>query len=357
MTIKLIRARTQLILDQPFFGSLALRLRLVEDPTVDTAYTDGVVLGYNRRFIQGLNLEQTKWVVAHEVMHLACLHHTRRDGRDPDKWNIAADYAVNSILEDSGFKNPEGVLLDARFTGKSAEAVYAMLPEQERGQPGKMLGEVRDAPSGSLKQLEASWKVAIAQAATQQAKAMGNLSAAIQRLVQRELYPALDYRVLLRHFLEQAVSNDYSWMAPCRRYLASGLCLPGLHSRELGPVVVAGSIDNHALNQFASEISAILDSYDTIVNVVYCDRAVKGHESFERQDLPLKLTPVGGGGTDFRPVFEWVETQEVEPCVLVYLTDLECNRFPEKEPEYPVMWVKTGDCEIQPPFGDVVKLN
>ena len=82
---KLTRARTQLILDQPFFGSLALRLRLVEDPTVDTAYTDGVVLGYNWGFITRLSLEETKWVVAHEVMHLACMHHTRRAWRGPRK--------------------------------------------------------------------------------------------------------------------------------------------------------------------------------------------------------------------------------------------------------------------------------
>ena len=309
MNKKLTRARTQLILDQPFFGSLALRLRLVEDPTVDTAYTDGVVLGYNRRFIQGLSLEQTKWVLAHEVMHLACMHHTRRAARD---------------------------------------------------RPGKMLGEVRDAPSKSFNQVEASWKVALAQAA-QQAKAMGTMSAGVQRLVNQELYPDLDWRVLLRHFLEQSASNDYSWMAPCRRYLCQGLCLPGLHSKEPGHVVVAvdtsASIDSKALNHFAAEISGILDNYDTTIDVVYCDRAVRGHERFERQDLPLKLTPVGGGGTDFRPVFYWLKKQQIEPCCLVYLTDLECNRFPEDLPQYAVLWVKTGTYENQPPFGDVVKLN
>jgi hypothetical protein len=48
---KLIKARTQLVLDQPFFGSLALRLVLKEDGSAATAYTNGVVLGYNRGFI------------------------------------------------------------------------------------------------------------------------------------------------------------------------------------------------------------------------------------------------------------------------------------------------------------------
>jgi hypothetical protein len=153
---KLIKARTQLVLDQPFFGSLALRLVLVEDEKAATAYTNGVVLGYNRAFIKDLSIEETKWLVAHEVMHLACLHHTRRANRKPYRWNVAADYAINGVLAEAGFKTPAGCLLDSRYEGKSAEAIYAVLPDpgKDEEQPGSdghsnLPGEIRDAPGGA----------------------------------------------------------------------------------------------------------------------------------------------------------------------------------------------------------------
>lgn len=355
---KLIRARMQLVLDATFFGSLALRLFLVEDQQTDTAYTNGVVLGYNPDFIDTLDTEETRGLVVQEVMHLACAHHTRRDGRDLYKWNEAADYAINGILEDSGFKMPSGSLYGGRYAGKSAEAIYALLPGQNNensgngqqnhqnpgGEKSIAPGEVHDVPGNTtdIKQTEAQWRVNIAQAA-QQAKSMGNLPGGVQRMVDEILYPKMDWQALMRHFLEQAASNDYSWLHPSRRYLSSGLCLPGLYSKEPGRVVIAvdtsGSIDTQALSQFSAEISSLLEAFGVVIDVVYCDRRVQGHQHLERQDLPLVMQPVGGGGTDFRPVFEWVGKQGIDPCCLVYLTDLECHRFPESMPGYNVIWV------------------
>ncbi len=366
-TEKLIKARTQLIMDQPFFGSLALRLQMIEDRSIETAYTNGVVLGYHQEFIRGLTLEETKWLVAHEVMHLAMMHHTRRAGRQPDKWNIAADYAINGILDEAGFKKPVSCLLDFRFDGKSAEAIYDLLPDkdQENGAsgPGNGPGEVRDAPgncNGDLKKAEAQWRVNLAQA-VQQAQTMGNLPAGVQRLVEEIIHPKVDWRTLLRHFVEQAARNDYSWLPPSRRYLAHGLCLPGLASKELGRVVIAvdtsGSIDTANLNQFAAEISGILEEFNmALIYIVYCDAKVQGFHIYDHYDLPLKLVPVGGGGTDFRPVFKWLEMMLTPRC-LIYLTDLECTRFPDKVPDYPVLWVKTGDGGYTVPFGDVVQIT
>jgi predicted metal-dependent peptidase len=366
---KLVKARTQLVLDQPFFGSLALRLVLVEDDQAATAYTNGVVLGYNRAFIKGLSLEETKWLVAHEVMHLGCLHHTRREDREPSRWNVAADHAINGLLSEAGFKTPAGCLIDLRYDGKSAEAIYATLPDpgQDKEQPGSGAhsnrpGEVRDAPGGASdqKQAEAQWRVNVAQAA-QQGRSMGNLPAGLAQLIEEILHPKVDWAVLLRHFVEQSARNDYCWLPPSRRYLSQGIYLPSLHSKELDRIVIAvdtsGSIDTVALAQFAAEVSAVLEQYDTLIDVVYCDTQIQGHEQIDRQDLPLKLKPVGGGGTDFRPVFRWVEQQGVGPCCLVYLTDLECKRFADHAPDYPVLWVQTGEQARSVPFGEIVKMS
>ena len=73
--------------------------------------------------------------------------------------------------------------------------------------------------------------------------------------------------------------------------------MPGLHSKEPGQVVVAvdtsGSIDDRLLARFGAEASGLLEDYDTTIHVIYCDTKVQGVQSFERQDLPLKLNPPG----------------------------------------------------------------
>ena len=83
--------------------------------------------------------------------------------------------------------------------------------------------------------------------------------------------------------------------------LAQGLYLPGLHSEELGDVVLAvdtsGSIDEQMLGLFAAEANAVLGAYDCTVTVLYHDTEVQKVQTWRSADGPLVLEPVGGGGT------------------------------------------------------------
>jgi predicted metal-dependent peptidase len=380
---KLIKARAGLVLDQPFFGSLALRLKIVEDNSCKTGWTDGESLGFNPAFVEGLTLDQTKGFMAHEILHLCCEHQTRRGSREAGRWNKAGDYAINPILEEAKMVLPPGRLLNPSFAGKYAEEIYNLLsPEPEEGGKGDgdgegeggsnssdpgQCGEVRD-PKGSdgqkpsradLDRSAAEWKVAAAQAA-QQAKAMGNLPDGVNRLVGEILEPHVDWREVLWQFVDQMARNDYSWSVPSRRYAHLGLFLPSLKSEELKPIVLgidsSLSIDVEMLNQFSAELTAILQAYQTSCTVIYCDAAVQNVEVFGSEDLPVEIHPKGGGGTDFRPPFTWVEKNGLAPSCFVYLTDMECSRFPEP-PDYPVLWVRIGKGGVQPPFGELVEMR
>lgn len=370
-TEKIIKARTGLVLDQPFFASLALRLRLKADETCETAWTDGRALGFNPAWIGGLPLDQVKGVLSHEVMHLACVHHIRRGPRDAKKWNQAGDYAINQILSDSKVALPPGHLINPSFSGMSADEIYSLIPDDPQGSGGASddpggCGAVRDmtGPDGSkpspaeLAQEEQNWKVAVAQAATQ-AKAMGEMPGGLSRLVEEILAPKVDWKEVLRRFVDQSAKNDYAWTRPNRRYLHSGLYLPSLYSETLPPIVIAvdtsGSIDNEQIEQFAAEMTAILREHRTTCNVLYCDTEIAGEETFSSDDLPLKLHPRGGGGTDFRPPFDWVEKQGITPACLIYLTDMCCQQFPDP-PGYPVLWAKTEDYGAAP-FGEELTIN
>lgn len=129
---RMIRARAALITAHPFFGTLALQLRLVCDPTCKTMWVDGKRLGYSPRFLDRISAAETEGVIAHEIMHCAYRHHTRRNNRAPKMWNAAGDYAINRDLLLGGFTLPEKRLYDPRFDGHGAEAIYrALLVERE----------------------------------------------------------------------------------------------------------------------------------------------------------------------------------------------------------------------------------
>jgi len=75
-------------------------------------------------------------------------------------------------------------------------------------------------------------------------------------------------------------------------------------------------------------------------------------EPWDAMQLPTDLE--GGGGTDFRPVFDWVEHENRSPNMLVYFTDAEGD-FPKVPPNYPVIWLVKGKGVV--PWGERVQLN
>ncbi len=437
---RMLRARAALVLDHPFFGSLALRLHLKADPACDGLWTDGVTMGFNPQRVAAMSDAMVTGMQAHEVLHVVCGHHVRRDGRDEGLWNRACDYAVNGILLDAGFTLPAGFLDAPEHRGRSAEDIYAVLSrmqEEEKGggtgdkaqgeaeangarsgasgdQPEEapatqrrsdpeqappelpegddadgrggdrtgegegrdnvetsFPGEVRDHPlmqgdasDAARRRAERDLRIDLGQA-VQGARFMGDLPAGLERLAGQALHPPLDWRTLLRRFIRQCTANDYSWTPPNRRYVHMGLHLPSLRSQDLPELVLvidsSGSVDDAALARFCGEVSAILQDFDTRLTVIYCDCAVQEVLHLTRCDLPLRLTPRGGGGTDYRPAFARVDADGLRPACLICLTDLECNRFPAPPP-YPVLWASTrpvgaGSSDDAPPFGEVLTLH
>lgn len=407
--LKILKARTSLVINHPFFASLALRLNVREDYSCETAWTDGHVFGYNPRYVRILSPEKLEGLTAHTVMHPACGHHKRRENRDHDTWNRACDYAVNGILLDSGFILPDGFLFSDAYCGKSAEAVYEILQEgndesekeeQESepeagsndsdsgdetseteasvkagnpegsedemdepspsGDPGKS-GEVRDNSSdgGSDTENETDWDEALVQAFVN-ARGMGKLPAGVERFIDRRISPRLSWQELLARFIERSARSDYSWLTPNRRYIHQNLYLPSLQNHELNEIVIAvdtsGSIAADELDLFSAEISDIMGSYPANLHLIYCDAEVSKYQVFSHSDLPVAIRPVGGGGTDFRPVFDLIAKNGLMPSCLIYLSDLECLSYPDHPPPFPVLWVKTGNSGRRPPFGELIHL-
>jgi hypothetical protein len=64
---KLTRARTELLLNQPFFGTLCLRLKLVSGP-VPTMATEGRRILYDQVLVNSLQPAELEAVLAHDVL-------------------------------------------------------------------------------------------------------------------------------------------------------------------------------------------------------------------------------------------------------------------------------------------------
>ena len=116
----------------PLLGSLAAHFRIIEDPKI--CWREEVSIGAVNPNLQeiyispaaGLNEEELRFVIAHELLHVGLQHGARRQGRDPFLWNVACDYLINQWLKEMhiGYMPPHGCLLDPKLVNLSAESIY-----------------------------------------------------------------------------------------------------------------------------------------------------------------------------------------------------------------------------------------
>ncbi len=409
--LKLSAARTRLILDKPFLGALVLRLPMVEgDPAwCRTTATDARAFYYNREFIEALSLDHVQFMLAHEALHCALAHFSRRLHRVKHRWDVACDHAINPLLAEDGLRAPPGTLLLDEFKGMTAEEIYPYIQDDtdeetiddhayddaEGGQQGsdnkpnppprneRESGKSEDKPeqgqgdgarsepdesqagasrpppllTTEREQLSVQWQERMAGAA-QLALQAGKLSGSLARLVDHLLQPQLPWRMLLARYLTAIARDDYSYLRPSRREGAA--ILPSLRSSHIDITValdVSGSIKEDELNEFLAEVNAIKGQIQAGITLHACDDKLANDgpwrsEPWEEIGLPRSFP--GGGGTDFRPVFDWLENLDRRPDLLVYFTDA-LGEFPQREPAYPVLWLVKGKATV--PWGQRVQLN
>ena len=205
--------------------------------------------------------------------------------------------------------------------------------------------------------LDVQWQQRLAGAA-QQAKQAGRLGGTLARMIDHLLQPRLPWRMLLARYMTAMARDDFSYMRPSRR--EGEAILPSLKSTQIDIAVAvdtSGSIKAGEITEFLSEIAALKGQMRARVTLLPCDSRLAPEapwiiEPWEDFEVPEHLG--GGGGTDFRPVFEWVDRHGIRPELLVYFTDAQ-GRFPETEPNYPVIWLVKG--KEKPPWGQRIQLN
>jgi predicted metal-dependent peptidase len=355
---------------------------------VPIAATDGRAVLINPERFFKFNLYERVFILAHEIMHCIlnhCVlgwqmskrgHVAYPDGKkldyDSQQMNVAMDLVINDALVQSGIgtmpseglHDPKLITQADSFTDADRR-IYKKNPDGNSGggdggfdqhlAPGSSDGQ--DSQSAAAQRNETEWQTAVAQAA-QAAKLQGKLPASLERLLSEVLEPKVDWREHIQAlFARKLGSGSYDWRRPDRRLIVQDIYAPGRSGFGAEFVVVgidtSGSIGQRELDMFMGEVSGILeDIRPKRLAVIMCDASINAvHELDSPADLrDVKL--VGGGGTDFRPVFKWIEEQGGTPDALVYLTD-GIGSFPSHCPNYPVIWGNIYK-DSKYPFGDVV---
>lgn len=363
--IRLIRARTKLLLRYPFFGHLALNLKLRTSTTVKTVSTDGKKLLYNPDFVRQQDEQTLLTIVAHEVLHCALGHLWRRGTRSRDRWNIAADFAANSVLKQEGFYLPPDCYFSEKFEKLSAEQIYAQLPEPT-ARLGKMClldshedweKELAAVLVADETELSRQWRDFVNRAITHSQLFGKELPKSVNKL-RAALARDFNWRELLRRYVLQSIPQNFRLLPPNKRHLWRKLYLPSTCGEQLDLVIgidTSGSISDSQFTQFMAVVRGITDQFPAYqLHFFFCDAQIHDEMIISTFDEWPDFFPKRSGGTDFCPVFDRIESLGLRIMALLYLTDT-YGSFPDYAPAYPVIWVMPPGGSV--PWGQSVEME
>ncbi|WP_019585807.1 vWA domain-containing protein [Deinococcus apachensis] len=348
-----------------FFATLLLHAEFVPSREVIAAGTDGERVYVNPEVAASLPPDVLDGLLLHEVLHAALSHVERRGPREKKRWNRAADTIVNGMVAATGLPVPPQATRDEHLEKLSVEEVYTALegqaPEEGEEESDDLLdGPPSDAPPKGSKPGNSAarqWQQALAQARSVDAMSggKGDDPLGAHRELARLAPARLDWRAQLWRFLART-PVDFGGFD--RRFVGRGLYLEALDDESLTALVAvdtSGSVDDGAVRALVAEVQGVLGAYPHVKAILYY-ADTEAYGPFELRPGDTIPQPQGGGGTDFRPIFNLSETHE--PDVLVYLTD-GYGDFPEQPPKMPTLWVvPPGGLEDEGfPFGDVLRLG
>jgi predicted metal-dependent peptidase len=363
------KAKSLLILDRPFYGMAVSKRPIIYTDTVDTAAMSAKGQMYmNPAWCSKLTVRNLMFLLAHEALHYMLCHSTRMGNRKHTAWNIACDKVINDLLvhDKVGVAIPDGVYMDGA-RDLSAEQLYNEDDDDGDGPGG--IGNDVGPPTGDdgrplddteIREVETQAKLETIQAA-KAAKAVGKCPGSIERIVDELVNVTTPWFDILERFMVGKVKDDITWNRLNKRFISQGIHLPGRATkRTMGVAVLvidsSCSVSQEEFKAYNGHINRILEMCNPeLVHVIYCDTKVTGHDEYTADDLPINIRTVAGGGTRFKPAFDYIDDQDLEPEVVVYLTDGECDDTNHFTTPYETVWLTTGSTDLA--WGTIIKFE
>ncbi|WP_067272648.1 DUF2201 family putative metallopeptidase [Mitsuaria sp. 7] len=349
------QARRWLITHMPLLGSLLTHFELVEDAEVCERLHISIAaiqVGTGEIYInprRRLGLEQSKFVVAHEILHAGLNHSSRRQGRDAYLWNVACDFVINDWLVglNVGIPPEGGLLFDEQFRGLPAEDIYPKLAADLRirrrlstfrGDDCDMLDE---GSSRFFTDGEEFCRRALLQGLDfHQASNRGTLPAGLVEAIRTLNQPAIPWQAKLAEWIQERfplAERRRSWARPSRRQSATPesprprFVEPedDRATRTYGVIVdTSGSMGREDLGKALGAVVAYSQAQGVRqVRLVYCDAQPYDEGFIEIDALASRVRVRGRGGTVLQPAVDLLLTRRDFPkdCPILIITDGGCE--------------------------------
>lgn len=386
-------ARRKLALELPDLLPVIYLLPMESCEQPGPLWTDGETLFYHPETVARTYLENKK-VIGEQLIHILAHgllgHYGKRKGQTELLFDAAADLKAADLISRLAKdyvhprKWPQATreLMNAQREN-SLEQVYLAPANSEEAknlvlhaQPLHMddhrfWGKPQSKRSGggngmAGKNLGELWEAARQQvAAGLNSKGKGDLAGELSEVYREAEESGTGYRDFLRRFMDISERVEIDPDSIDRILYHVGLELTGdvplvepEEVREDAGVLnlavaldTSGSCHGEVMKQFLGELLAILrDSGGPRVEItlIQCDAEIQHVDVLTREDDADRILEgfetYGCGGTDFRPVFDYVdrcrEDREDGKAFrgLLYLSD-GCGDFPDKAPDYPVAFL------------------
>lgn len=377
LTEKLYFSKMRILVRNGFFGYLLLHtaFALRDSPELRTkgVSTDGKTIYFHPDCLREYSDDELDFLILHELLHVALRHCFRGKGLDRKRFDVACDIVVNSNLLQNGNLLIEADLPHLTPDGRegnlfSAEEVYAMLPEDldvgDRGTdshemwPGEESNEFEEDARDQM--VLRAYEVATLR------KASGFAPKSIKRMVKALREPQIDWRVYLQNFIQEEIV-DYSFYPPDRRFADGDFLLPDFNEKDeevrnvLFMVDTSGSMETKDIEACYSEIKGAIEQFNGKLAgfLGFFDVKVSKVVEFGFAEDIKRITPIGGGGTNYQSIFDYIEMHMADnpPSSLIILTDGDAP-YPDvaETMGIPILWVIT-DKESVPPYGKVARIR
>ena len=352
------KARRWFISMYPLLGAIAAGFKIVEDPSVCQRMHISIAAvspALSEIYISpaaNLDTEELRFVMAHELLHAALRHDSRKEWRDAYLWNVACDYVINGWLSEMGVgERPAGLLFDEQFKGLNAEAVYDRIVTDMRTYRklatlrGVGLGDILSGDEGGCADidLDSFYRRALSQGLEyHQGRGRGYLPEGLIEEIRALSHPPIPWDAELARWFDEhftPIEKIRSYARPSRRQSStpeiarpnSLISKAALDGRTFGVLLdTSGSMDRSLLASALGAIASYSAARDVpAARVVFCDAEAYDAGYMKPEDVAGTVKVRGRGGTVLQPGIDLLDRAEDFPkdAPILIITDGDCDKL------------------------------
>ena len=351
------RAKQWFISSYPLLGAIAANFKLIEDTLICQRMEITIAaispalseIYINPAFY--LDSDELRFVMAHEFLHAALRHDSRKEWRDAYLWNVACDYVINQWLTEMGVgERPDGLLYDEQFKGMNAEAIYDRIVTDMRTYRklatlrGIGLGDILPGESRECADvdLDSFYRRALSQGLSyHQDQGRGYLPEGLIEEIRALSYPPIPWDVELARWFEEQftpLEKTRSYARPSRRQSSTPdiprpnwvISQAALDGRTFGVVLdTSGSMDRSLLATALGAIASYSAARDVpAARVVFCDADAYDAGYMKPEDVAGTVKVKGRGGTILQPGIDLLDKADDFPenAPILIITDAYCDK-------------------------------